>query len=115
MIPTTILVPLDGSALAERALPVAEALADRLGSDLLLMTTRWDDDPQSPQAYLEGVSDRITDTPTHTVVVHDRGPADAIDCLAGEQPGRTVCMTSHGRGGLRWAFIGSVAEEVLHR
>lgn len=114
MIPTTIVVPLDGSTLAEHALPVAETLADRLGSDLLLVTTRWDHDPQSPQAYLERVADRITKTPTHTAVIPDHGPADAIGLVAREEPGRTVCMTSHGRGGLRWAFLGSVAEEVIH-
>ena len=42
------------------------------------------------------------------------GDAAAAIALAGrEAPGRTVCMTSHGRGRLRWAFLGSVAEQVV--
>ena len=28
-------------------------------------------------------------------------------------PGHVVCMTSHGRGRLRWAFLGSVAEQII--
>jgi nucleotide-binding universal stress UspA family protein len=49
------------------------------------------------------------------VVVHDRAPAEAIALVAHEDDDRTVCMTSHGRGGLRWAMLGSVAEDVVRR
>lgn len=38
-----ILVPLDGSTLAERALPLASLLAQRAGTELVLMrSTEWD-------------------------------------------------------------------------
>ena len=40
--PKTLLVPLDGSLDAERAVPVAEALADRFDADIVLMAARLD-------------------------------------------------------------------------
>jgi nucleotide-binding universal stress UspA family protein len=40
MAPKTFVVPLDGSEFAERALPVAETLAERLGGSLLLVSAQ---------------------------------------------------------------------------
>jgi nucleotide-binding universal stress UspA family protein len=40
--------------------------------------------------------------------------AAIADVLRGSDD-RVVCMTTHGRGSWRWAALGSVAEEVIHR
>src|SRR3974390_2988218 len=48
----TFVVPLDGSAYAERALPIAETLAERVGGGLLLVSAQYDG-PREPRAYLE--------------------------------------------------------------
>jgi nucleotide-binding universal stress UspA family protein len=113
VIPDTIVVPLDGSELAERAVPVASRLARRIGARLLLMTAPSDDDRREPGAYLDAVAALAVDVPVDTVVVPDRGAADAIDDVADAVPGRMVCMTTHGRGRFRWAMAGSVAEAVV--
>ena len=52
MEPKTFVVPLDGSEFAERALPVAEAMADRIGGGLLLVSAQYHG-PLDPHEYLE--------------------------------------------------------------
>jgi nucleotide-binding universal stress UspA family protein len=47
-----------------------------------------------------------------TTLNTDHAPVDAIK-MAAAQPGRVVCMTTHGRGRVRWALLGSVAEQVV--
>jgi nucleotide-binding universal stress UspA family protein len=109
---TTLVVPLDGSEFAERGLPVATRLATRLDGDVLAVTSKWDDDMGAPAKYLDDV---IARTGVKTVLARDQDAVGAIEYAAHDGPDRTVCMTTHGRGGLRWAMLGSVAEEVLHR
>ncbi len=114
MFPQTIVVPLDGSEFAERAVPVATVVARQgHGGRLLLMTTRWDGDVTDASDYLAQVADGVTDVEVETIVIQDRPAAEAIEMVGRSAPGRTVCMTSHGRGRLRWALLGSVAEEVV--
>ncbi len=68
----TILVPLDGSELAEKALPIATALAEASGARLILVRAAWAHvlagmDPTDAQvaavreaeAYLSGVTGRV--------------------------------------------------------
>ena len=113
MFPRTIVVPLDGSNFAEKAVPVATAIMRPLGGSLVLMTTHWDGDVIAPRKYLDEVAGSIPDVEVETIVVHDRPAAEAIEVMATDHSGHTVCMTSHGRGRLRWAVLGSVAEEVV--
>jgi nucleotide-binding universal stress UspA family protein len=113
MTPRTVVVPLDGSRFAERALPVARSLAERLGGRLLLLTTRWDDDARDPSSYLERMASEQDAASTDVLLVQDRPAPQAIQVALEEDENRIVCMTSHGRGRLRWALLGSVAEEVV--
>jgi len=113
MFPDTLVVPLDGSEYAARALPVARAFVRQTGGRLRLMTTRGDDDMKSARAYLDEVAAAQQGVEVSTVVVADRSAASAIQLVATESPGRIVCMTTHGRGRLRGALLGSVAEEVV--
>jgi len=112
MMPNTFVVPLDGSGFAEHALGVATGMAGACGAEIEVLTTPWFARVEEPTAYLEKVAAEITDVPVRTILNTDHAPVDAIKMAAAE-PGRVVCMTTHGRGRLRWAFLGSVAEQVV--
>jgi nucleotide-binding universal stress UspA family protein len=114
MFPDTLVVPLDGSALAEKAIPVATAIMGHRGGLLILLTTRWDGNVTAPREYLDDVARSIIDANVETTVVFDRTAEEAIQLVAEDAPGRIVCMTTHGRGRFRWAMLGSVAERVIH-
>ena len=114
MFPNTIVVPLDGSDFAATAVPVAAAYMKGCGGRLVLMTTHWNGDVVEPRQYLGRVAETVLGVETDTVVVHDRPAAEAIQVVVDQEPGRAVCMTTHGRGRLRWAVLGSVAEGVIH-
>jgi nucleotide-binding universal stress UspA family protein len=107
-----IVVPLDGSEFAERALGVARALAERTGADLVLMSAAAGG-PDDPRRYLDDAARDAGVDGAERLVVTDLPAAEAILSVAGGMDDRVVCMTSHGRGGLRWAVLGSVAEDVV--
>jgi nucleotide-binding universal stress UspA family protein len=108
----TVVVPLDGSELAARALGPARALADALGARIVLVTTHWEDGMGAAQQYLADQVDDLSRSRVETIVVHDRAAPDAIR-LETQDPGAVLCMSTHGRGGLARTVLGSVAEEVI--
>lgn len=110
---TTFVVPLDGSEFAEHALPVASGLARRVDGKVLAVTSAWDGRLVEPEKYLRTLATWTTGV--ETLLVRDRDAVGAVDFVARDGSDRTVCMTSHGRGGLRWAMLGSVAEAVVRR
>ena len=107
----SLVVPLDGSAFAERAIPIARALANALHGSLLFVSSSVQG-PDDPSAYLHGVAAALPEVAIEAVV-SDRPAAEAIEMLTSGAEERTLCMTSHGRGRLRWAVLGSVAETVV--
>lgn len=109
-----ILVPLDGSHLAEEALRPAVALAKLLDSEVLLL--RVADGGRAPvaaaEAYVDVVSAELTRQQLRVgsrVVV-----GDAASAIAQAASGLIV-MATHGRSGLARLIIGSVATRVLQR
>jgi nucleotide-binding universal stress UspA family protein len=106
-----VIVPLDGSARAETAIPHARAVA--AGGLLTLVTTMWDRDGSKPREYLEQQAAGMLADHVETTVIYDRGAAEAILMVAEDQPGSIICMASHGRTGLGEAVLGSVAEAVV--
>lgn len=110
-----ILVPLDGSPLAESILPALMPLVRQRPATLTLMQVIDRVDEIEPtRAYLSRLErdlerDGIDSLPR----VEFGGPVEEI--LHQAQPKRhgLVAMTTHGRTGLRRAIMGSVAEEVL--
>ncbi len=107
-----VIVPLDGSKLAEAALAPAHVLAGRTDAELVLVTTRWSvDDVEEPGRYLDQQR-RELDRPADAVVILDRDAPSGI-VLATDEPGALVCMATHGRGGVKRAVLGSVAEAVV--
>src|SRR6266516_4411000 len=122
-----ILVPLDGSELAERALPFARSLAHMVGGDLILARVangrRPFGDPVEAQieaaaeaeAYLERLADdrRAGCVAERSLPYGD--PATEIARLAGERSADLIVMSTHGRSGLSRALVGSVADTLVRR
>jgi nucleotide-binding universal stress UspA family protein len=130
MIVQHVLVPIDFSATADRALTYAIALAQQLQARLTLlhvldltpvtmedMTATYLDDLETDaqhllqasrervqRAGLQGESLLVQGTPTQTI----------ID-TAGEQGVDLIIMGTHGRTGLAHVFLGSVAEHVVRQ
>ncbi|MFN8470635.1 MAG: universal stress protein [Anaerolineae bacterium] len=124
----TILAPLDGSELSERALPTAIRLAQATGGRIILVRAAWasglhDDSFEAQiyavneaESYLEGVARRVAQqgVGVDAVVPYAR-PADAILLETDLHHADLVVMTTHGRSGLgRWVY-GSVAEALIAR
>jgi len=110
-----ILVPLDGSPLAESILPALMPLVRQQAATLTLMQVIDRVDEIEPtRAYLSRLErDLERDGVEALPRVEFGGPVEEI--LHQAQPKRhdLVAMTTHGRTGLRRAIMGSVAEEVL--
>jgi nucleotide-binding universal stress UspA family protein len=132
-----ILVPLDGSELAEQALPLACMLAEVAHADLHLfqavfpisgalypseLLTSPDVEPEAllksicrnTTTYLEYVASTLHH-PCYSVSVGTTvgHPAEAILIEAEQQHADLIVMVTHGYGGIqRWA-LGSVADKVL--
>lgn len=110
---TRILVPMDGSALAARALGPAQELAKSLATpiavagwatDLTIDKLGRQIEHELTEHGVEGV-DRLVATTGRTV-------AAEIAELVADEPGTLVCMSSIGRSHTG-AVIGSVAEAIL--
>ena len=123
----TILVPLDGSPLAESALTRAAALAKDGAQVILVRAAEAHTLPMSDAAeaqvmvvreaeeYLGGVKARLEKAGVARVEtsVWYGPPADAIVEAARFRRADLIVMSSHGRSGLGRLVLGSVAESVL--
>ena len=130
-----ILVPLDGSSLAEKALPVATTLAEKFESTIILLHVLDIPTASAPASHpavtidwvIEARKQALREAESYLNVrqieIHQQGikvrallrdtsPAkDILDVAAAEKIDLIV-MSSHGHGGLaRWTF-GSVADKV---
>jgi nucleotide-binding universal stress UspA family protein len=107
----TIIVPLDGSELAELALAPALALGAAAGMTVRVIATRWETGTLEPSRYLRGVADQHPEVETELIL--DRSGVDAVLMALGEASEPVACMATHGRSGLGQAVLGSVAEGVV--
>jgi len=123
-----ILVPLDGSPLAEAALPGAEELAGRLGSEIILLSISESTEAEDylkyqiyterkveevrkhARKYLDKSADKdVTITPV-VLVGHS---AEEIIRYANRADIDLIVMTTHGSSGIkRWA-LGRMADKVV--
>ena len=132
--PTTfrrLLVPLDGSALAEAVLPVAARLADACGATIVLLhvieknaPTRVHGDrhlatPPEAEDYLTRIADEQgrpgRDVERHVHEVPAGNVAESIAFHAEEQRIDLIVLCTHGEGGIRDVLWGSIAQQVLQR
>src|SRR6266542_137399 len=130
-----LIVPLDGSELAQAAVPVALELARSLTAKLVLASVV----PMAGQlvaneagigtyaghsherliadahAYLNAIVARV---PASELVVHalvrEGEPATEIALVAHEHHAVAIVMATHGRTGVARSILGSVAGKVLH-
>lgn len=132
----SILVPLDGSALAWQAVPVAARIARATGGTLHLLrvvvlplerfwlginpiqhlTKSEQDATEQATAYLKQVaeSEELLGLRVTTHVVTDN-PAPAILAIAQQQNATLIVLCSHGETGLSRWMLGSVALKVARR
>jgi nucleotide-binding universal stress UspA family protein len=125
----TLLVPLDGSDLAERALPYAVRLAKADKGQLVLMRAalapvpdrldgaNWEEDQLDAigeaQQYLAAVATKVaTQVPVATSVTYGRAAPEILNQVS-VNAADAVVMATHGRTGLSHLLIGSVAETLL--
>lgn len=135
-----ILIPLDGSELAESILPHATQLASMFGSHLILLSVvelphlaaleecvEYDAVPRPSNRELERRSVEATRYLAQQVEKLDAlgieahaytryGPiVSTILCTARDEKVDLIAMASHGRGGLSDVYYGSVAAGILQR
>jgi nucleotide-binding universal stress UspA family protein len=130
---TRILIPLDGSKVAEQVLPYARGLARALGIPVELLSvidieplaqfvdpdhrryldTLLGEKAESNQTYLEGTARSFQAVSVKCSV--ERGkPEDVIIEKAATEKGTLIAMATHGRSGIQRWLLGSVADKVIH-
>jgi nucleotide-binding universal stress UspA family protein len=126
----TLVVPLDGSTLGERALPYAIRLAQATQGRLILMRAalaparrtldgfEWELDQEQAVAeaehYLSEMAESVSGQVSAVETVAPYGhPAARILETAGHYEADGVVMATHGRTGLPHLLYGSVTESVL--
>lgn len=124
-----IMSPLDGSQIAEVALPYAEELAGRLGSEVTLLYVNEQSDrsyQHMHELYMEKIADTVKNgsesyaktsgiqmpVRVNNVILNGH-PAEKIVEYADKENIGLIVMSTHGRSGIRHWTIGSVAEKVL--
>ncbi len=123
-----VVVPLDGSPLAEVALPYAEEIAGKLGNDIVLLTVLTSEEPeeyrnsnkyatQMAETTLRQVAKYLGDNGHRDIKVGTAtrvgNPAEGILDYVEKGQMCLIVMATHGRSGVgRWA-VGSVADKVV--
>ncbi len=129
-----ILVPLDGSKLAEQVIPYVLFLGKDLKAQVQILRVF---DPVPPdvtdpfrgiyshevaatrqrhaQDYLDGVKAALLGNGlTVATAVEEGSPADQIVAEAEKEPDTLIAMSTHGRSGMSRWVLGSVTDKVLH-
>ncbi|HEU5349781.1 MAG TPA: universal stress protein [Ktedonobacterales bacterium] len=131
-----VIVPLDGSPLAEKALPLALRLSRRYDRSLLLLRVippaqivaagpetyplvreSHDQDIREAHEYLSKLRERLERTENVPVqTMFSQGvPADVILALTESKPESVLVMSTHGRTGLARLLMGSVTLAVARK
>lgn len=124
-----ILVPLDGSQLAEAALPAAASLAQSLDAPVTLLHVieqnppeavhheRHLTRPQEAETYLQDLAARSfpagTKAAWHVHSSEVRDVAAGIVQHTGEFDPDLIIMCAHGRSGIRDMLFGRIAQQVV--
>lgn len=139
--PRTIVVALDGSVFAERALALAQYMARAVGARLLLVRVvvpAYSYALATPEVvavgtYTDAMTLARTETRSYLAYLEERvrdmrgtglevqslmlegHPAHELVRLASTTPDSLMVMTTHGRSGIPRAILGSVADQVVRR
>ena len=128
-----ILVPLDGSPLAEAVLPHAEALAksehaeiillripnapnsEFLARDPMIAEVIYKDMEKESEDYVHNkVAELKTDNIKVTGITKDGPVPETILDVADEMHADMIAMSTHGRTGISRWLMGSVADNIIH-
>ncbi|MDP6715946.1 MAG: universal stress protein, partial [SAR202 cluster bacterium] len=132
---TKIVVPLDGSAIAEQALPYVEELAKKMSLEVIVARTINEFPGYTPYSaelrykndepvmldieaeaveYLKGIVKRLRASGlVARSALYRGGPAPNIIQLARDTEENMIAITTHGRSGIKRLMLGSVAEAVV--
>jgi nucleotide-binding universal stress UspA family protein len=125
-----ILVPLDGSSLAESALPAASYLAEKLHASVTLLHVieenapkeihgeRHLTNPGEAQGYLKKLSASHFRAGIKVVThVHKEEVQNVTNSIVSHSQDEfapdLIVLSAHGQGGLRDIFLGNIAQQVL--
>jgi nucleotide-binding universal stress UspA family protein len=118
-----ILVPLDGSAVAETALPIVWELAGSVASDIILeRVLPFTADERSRaqvddylQAHAEELQAQLANQECRVTARVCAGVVPAEKIIEGaEEEGRLIVMATHGWSGMKRWVLGSVTDQVVH-
>ena len=114
-----ILIPLDGSELAERMIEPAAALAKSVEADvtfLMALAGIPNMAPAKAEGFLEDHAERLRRQSIRATskVIAEGAAADVIVAKSAA-PGTIIALATHGRGGLSKLVWGSVTQEVVRR
>jgi nucleotide-binding universal stress UspA family protein len=128
-----ILVPLDGSALAERAIEQVEKMAEGSGAEVLLLkvvppplakapeagqieeSKALADAVERARAYLQNIAKRLTAISVKfRVLVPSGEPYAEILAAAHKEDVDCIVMSTHGGTALARTLLGSTAERVVY-
>jgi nucleotide-binding universal stress UspA family protein len=128
-----IVVPLDGSTLAEQILPRVMALATIEDAEITLLNVLiprshsqkdivdpslpwWDKDISVARQYLFGIAAKLrrNGIPVTTDIVIGENVPNTIGDFASRERADLIAIATHGRGGLARLIHGSVADAVMH-
>jgi nucleotide-binding universal stress UspA family protein len=130
-----VLVPVDGSNFAEHALPYGLGIARRTGATLHLalvhvpadivaptyrlaevVDVRLADEREREASYLESLAERLSPSGVQIrPALLNGNVAEALSAYVDEQHVDVVAMTTHGRGGLQRAWLGSTTDGMVRQ
>lgn len=123
-----MIIPLDGSTLAEEIVAPAVRLAKLEQAEIILLqvlssqdadtnlpTSWWEETLPMSHAYLNRIAAKLRAAGLQVVteIVVGSGVAEAIATFAKTRRAGIVAIATHGRSGLRRAVRGSVADELM--
>lgn len=128
-----ILVPLDGSPLAEAALPHAQAIAKKEDAEIILLRIPTipaeefmdrqpaiaakikDEETAAAKKYINAKMTALIRNHIRVRTVTKTGPVpETILAVAESTHADMIAMSTHGRTGIQRWLIGSVADKVVH-
>ncbi len=128
-----VVVPLDGSTLAEQILPRILTLARLEDAELILLHVLpapslsqkeiadlnpawWKPDIEVAQDYLIRMARMVrrNGLPVRTEIVINENVANAIADFASHERADLIAIATHGRGGVARMLRGSVADAIMH-
>lgn len=125
-----IMVPLDGSSYAARALPLARQLAAEWDAELLLVRvivpmpapigpyipnlSEWDQPETEHEVALRYLRRMANGDPKVQIAVQVGSVCDQLMSVVKNRGITDVVMASHGRTGLSRMVLGSVADQLIH-